>query len=276
MMLDLPDYRVTGTTADGRFRAIHRDTSRKVAIEVRGPDETVAAVLAAHTLDTVAHRGIARILEWGVLPDKRTWIASELPEGISLADVMLRRQLAAEEIAALLRDASDILAAVHRHNAVHGRLRPDAIVFGTGTRHAPVIIGDWIGMRAPGVLADDDALDLSVYAAPELLGAFDGRADIYALGVIAYRAFTGRFPDADVEHVPGAPAALSTLLVRMLAANPARRPTAPEVHLLAGRLLEADRAIEARFPRARWTPPSGVLSLRAREVVIALDKRKHS
>lgn len=271
MPLELAGYRITSRTTDGRHRAIHRWTGRRVEIEVGVEDDTAAIVRAAAALDSIDHPGVARILGHGVLATGETWRAVELPEGIALADVMLRRRLAAGEIIALLRDAADVLAAAHRASVVHCALRPDAIYFGTGSHHPPVIVGAWGAMRAPGRSAGED-VDLSVYAAPELGRRFDGRADLYSLGVIAYRAFTGRFPEADVVHVAGAPEPLSRLLVRMLAADPERRPSAPEVRLLAGRMLEPDRVTAPRA-RTRWTPVSGIRAVHAAEEIVELKRK---
>ena len=270
-MNELASYRMIGTSADGKHRAIQLATARRVEIAILGSDETVAVLLASSTLDAMAHRGAPRIVDHGTLADGSTWVASEAPEGIALADIMLRRTLAVDEVAALLRDTSDVLMAAHRRGVVHCNLRPDGIYFGTGSRHAPIILTDWLGMRVPGAPAGDMAL--SAYAAPELFGAFDGRADLYSLGVIAYRAFTGRFPDADPLHVPGASPALERLLVRMLATSPDRRPGAAEVHLLAGVMLEPDRDVAPRA-RVRWTPAHGMSVLDMREARATILRAK--
>ena len=243
----LADYRVTGLTADGRQRAVHQLSMRRVVIDVR-PDP-VAIVLAANALDKVP-RGVARIVDHGRLPDGRAWCATEQPDGLSLADVLLRRTLTAAELATLLRDTASILATA----PVHGGLRAEAIYFGTGAHHAPVIITDWLPA---------EAVELSVYAAPEFALRRDARTDIYALGVLAYRASTGRYPDLGVDTVLEVPEALGRLIVRMLALDPGRRPSAAEVAYLTSRLLETDTAPAPR--PIRWTPPHGMSVVASRE-----------
>jgi len=251
----LTDFRVTGQTSDGRYRAVHVPTSRRVVVDV-GHDP-VEIVLAANALDAIG-RGATRVVEHGRLPDGRAWCASEAPDGISVADVLLRRALTAEELAALLRDTARVLDAAHKHGVVHTQLAPETIFFGTGKQHAPVVIADWLGMQPVGPA--HDSIRLNTYSPPELAVRVDGRADIYALGLIAFHALTDRFPDADDDHIPNAPEALSRLVMRMCALDVERRPTAAEVIYQANRLLEGDPA-----PRAlKWTPPHGTTALSTR------------
>jgi serine/threonine protein kinase len=110
---------------------------------------------------------------------------------------------------------------------VHRALTLRSIILATGTREAPVCIADW------GAAADS----LTAFSAPEG-NEGDGRSDVYALGVIAYRALTGKFPTSrSVVEVPGASPGLAALITRMLATNPADRPTAAEVGALSSELL---------------------------------------
>lgn len=260
----IPGYRINASDATTeRHRAVHLASSRRVVIELRGAEDwrthAVAMLRATGIVNalgqTCGHRGVARLVDHGVLADLQPWLATEVPDGIPLSEIMLRRELAADEVATLVRDVTELLAHAHKRDVVHCRIRPESLYFGTGPRHAPIIVGDWGGLRAPGVVAADEPTDLSAYCAPELFGRCDGRADIYSLGVIAYHAFTGRFPDADPTHVIGAPAALSTLLCRMLAVDPERRPTAVEANWFAQRILAP------ATPRIRWTPATGVPAL---------------
>src|SRR5690606_38739795 len=78
--------------------------------------------------------------------------------------------------------------------------------------------------------------DLGVFAAPELStdALYDGRVDVYSLGVIAFRVATGDFPgDGGVHDVPGMPTELAVLIARMLAIDPEARPSAAEARVRA-------------------------------------------
>ena len=276
----LGDYRVIGRLEAGSYRAVHVETGKKVDIEVspaEGRREAAIRMLrAVGIVEAIQHPGVARVLARGVIGTgrfRRPWMATEVRTGIPLADLIATRPMPPGEIAALVRDAVEVLAHAHQRGVVHRALMVRSIVLATGERAYPLCISGW-GQRVT---------DLGVYAAPEG-AAGDGRVDVYALGVIAFRAATRRFP-AGPEAIPNAPAGLVTLVERMLAADPDARPTAAEVRALAALPLEtgtgdpvatalaaAQRVAEAqdellpfsddevtqvtppRFPKPRWTP----------------------
>jgi serine/threonine protein kinase len=160
-----------------------------------------------------------------------------VPSGIGLADLLARREMPPNELAMLIRDLAEVLAFAHAYGVVHRGLSLRSIVLATGPRSFPLVITDW-GMRTAG---------LGVFAAPELTtyAEFDGRADVYSLGVIAFRAATCMFPgEGGVFDVPGVPTGLATLIARMLAIDPNERPTAAEVRALADELIAIDAGDE--------------------------------
>jgi serine/threonine protein kinase/WD40 repeat protein len=99
------------------------------------------------------------------------------------------------------------------------------------------------------------------YMAPEQAdgGAVDGRADLFSLGVLLYRMLTGEQPyrarsmlnyveslvkdqpQPPAALVPEVPATLSSLVMRLLARNPANRPASAEA--VAGELTEMEREL---------------------------------
>lgn len=74
------------------YRARHVVTSLEVAIKILREDQVEheravdRMMREASILASVAHPGIPRFYECGLLPDRRVWIAMELVEGISLAE----------------------------------------------------------------------------------------------------------------------------------------------------------------------------------------------
>jgi serine/threonine protein kinase len=241
-------YRIISHLVGNTYRAVHTVTARRALVEVAAPiersddgqwrDVRLQMLRAQRLVESMQHPGIARIVERGILPDHRPWIATDVPNGIGLSDVIARREMPPTELLAVIRDIADVLAYAHSLGVVHRALTLRSIVLVTGTRNFPIAIADW-GMRAG---------DIGVYAAPELsmTAEPDGRADVYSLGVIAFRAATRKFPgDEGVFAVPGVPSGLATLIARMLAIDPNERPTAAETRALAGELLTNERAVEA-------------------------------
>ncbi|HEY4055849.1 MAG TPA: hypothetical protein VGM39_04545, partial [Kofleriaceae bacterium] len=110
---------------------------------------------------------------------------------------------------------------------VHGSLRPHHL---TLSRGAKVVISGWAWLRSWGIPAFGDPVSTSVYNPPEHDGqaAIDGRADVYALGAIAYRALTGVFPDVSRDLIDNTEP-LGEAIEKMLAPDPRERASAAEV-----------------------------------------------
>jgi serine/threonine protein kinase len=249
-------YCLIGPYPGGGYRAVHVTTHDRAMIDVRDlcddwRDRAVQMLRATTLLGELCHPGIARILDRGVLPDRRPWVASELGEGVVLSEILARRTLAVDETVALVRDLAAIAMHAHARHLVHGAIHPHAIVVRTGECAFPIQLGAWSEVRGAGT-DSDDAVPLTPYAAPE--SHPDGKADIYSIGVLAYRALTGRYPARQVDLVAGVPGPVGSLVVSMLAHDPTARPDAAAIHAVA---VELGGVLTGpRFARAghRWTP----------------------
>jgi serine/threonine protein kinase len=220
-------------------------------------------------LEAVAHPGVPIVYESGVLRDRRPWFAFEQVSGPTLEELLAQGPLDAAEVAAMLRDLADLLEHVHRRGVIHRGIRPDRIVV-TSERRFPLCVPDWSEAIAHDASAEPPhvAPDGSgSYRAPELAsqlagdghGAIDDRADMFALGVIGYRALTGAMPGADhvaARHrAPAAPAELTALIDSLLAFDRFDRPSASEVRADLDWLFEAVPEVLGR-PSARDSEPS--------------------
>jgi pimeloyl-ACP methyl ester carboxylesterase len=148
----------------------------------------------------------------------------------------------------ILRDVADAITYAHQHRIVHRDIKPENILL--SGRHA--LVADFgiakavsdAGAGEPALTTAGFALGTPAYMAPEQAAAdpaTDHRADIYALGVVAYELFAGAPPFAASTHRelmaahltraaeplsklrPDIPGALEQLVMRCLEKNPADR-----------------------------------------------------
>jgi serine/threonine-protein kinase len=169
-------------------------------------------------------------------------------EGESLRDRLAReKQLPVADAIRILKEVADALAYSHARGVVHRDIKPGNVLL--SGRHA--VVTDFGVAKAVSASATRDTMTtvgLAVgtphYMAPEQAmgaGDIDHRADIYALGILAYEMITGRTPfEAKTPqgilaaHVmeapkpirelrPGLPEPLAAAIMRCLEKQPADR-----------------------------------------------------
>jgi serine/threonine protein kinase len=240
------------------YEAAHTILPRRAALKVmhkdlrRQPGMASRMVQEASILEEVRHPGIVRVYECNVLPDHRPWIAMELVEGETLASRLhYATRLPGVEVATLLSEVTDVLAAVHARGVVHRDLKPDNLLLTPTDRDFPLRVIDWGVARlgAVGRLTLDGLTPgTPIYMSPEQATGKNiaSPCDIYSLGVMAYEALAGHPPfdgrtlaevvsmhltsePARLHDLCSAPAELCDLVHRMLEKEPALRPGAIEV-----------------------------------------------
>jgi eukaryotic-like serine/threonine-protein kinase len=244
------------------YEATHTVLPRRAALKVmhgallRQPGMTTRMVQEAAILEGVRHPGVVRVYECNLLPDRRPWIAMELVEGETLANRLhYATVLPAAEVASLVADVADVLAAVHKAGVVHRDLKPDNLLCTPTDHEYSLRVLDWgVARLGPVGRLTLDGLTpgTPIYMSPEQATGRNIAApcDIYSLGVIAYEALAGDPPfdgrtlaEVVCMHLSrapiplrercNAPRELCDLVERMLEKDPSLRPTALEVRQLA-------------------------------------------
>jgi tRNA A-37 threonylcarbamoyl transferase component Bud32 len=228
------DLEVTGRGGMAEvYKATHPTLKRVVAIKVMREemqDDPMMRLFferesrALHDLD---HPNVIKVLDTGQV-DNRPYMVMEFIEGDALSDLLKNGRLALETALHLLIPISAGLDYLHANDIVHRDVKPANIMLDKTGREVRPIITDF-GLAK--VLGDSSLISGSAvagtfaYISPEQIEArkdIDGRADIYALGVMTYQMLTGELPFIH-EH-QGA-----LLIAHMLHAPPDAREKVPDL-----------------------------------------------
>jgi serine/threonine-protein kinase len=211
---------------------------RRFELEAR----ITASLRSPHTVE---------LYDYGVSEDGAMYFAMELLDGVDL-DALVRRHgpVPPERVVHVLMQACDSLAEAHDRGFVHRDIKPSNLMvcrLGNTTDFVKVLD---FGMVKPSKRHDESMLTrpgayvgTPAYAAPEaLLGEFGPRADLFALGCVAWWLLTGRHRfhgivgsaarrEAIAKTQPvgeasphDVPDALAALIDSCLAFDPAERP----------------------------------------------------
>ena len=260
------------------WRAYDEILGRQVAVKVLSPqlagDHTVRERLRQEALAAarLCHPNITGIFDFGESPP---YVVMELNEGESLAARVARQgPLPWRDAVVTAAEVASALATAHARGVVHRDVTPaNVMLTGTGAKVVDFGISALVGQcdAAP----DGSLLGTPAYLAPERLagGPVTTATDVYALGLLLYRALTARLPwpaentaealrahlYADPEPLPplpGLPDEVAALCLRCLAKDPADRPPAAE--MATALALAAGRAPIGPHPVGPVMQPIGV------------------
>ena len=209
------------------FVADDNTLGRAVVVKVLRPD--LAEGLSAERFKreirlaaSLQHPHIVPLLTAGELTQEGTrsllYYLMPLVEGESLRDRLTREgSLPIGDIVRLLRDVTSALVYAHRHSIIHRDIKPENILLAEGV----AVVADFGIAKAIEAARKDDGSDdgqhastltqrgtsigTPAYMAPEQAvgDAVNHRADLYALGVVAYETLAGRppFDGRTAQHV---------------------------------------------------------------------------
>ncbi len=280
------------------YLARDRKHDRLVALKVLRPDlvSTLGAgrflreiAIASH----LAHPHILTLIDSGeTATDGFLYYVMPFAEGESLRDRLTRDGLLpVPQAIRLLREVADALAYAHKQGVVHRDIKPDNVLllgehavvvdFGIAkaigqARHAETMTGTGVSIGTPTYMAPEQAAgDPNV----------DSRADIYAVGILAYEMIAGRPPFVGTpqsvlaSHITAAapplesvrarlPAALSRCVMRCLEKDPAARyQTADEL------VADLDRVATPAASSRSWIATT-VVAVAAAAILLVVWKNR--
>jgi len=276
-------YRIDTVLGEGGmgtvYAAEHLLMRKRVALKVLHPDMSrVAEIVARFEREAMAaghidHPNVAAATDFGQLPDGSFFLVLELVEGQNLRNVIELGHLSVKRAVHIAQQITSALSRAHALGVVHRDLKPDNVMLITrGNDPDFVKVLDFGIAKVPMLDVDNPSpssaasIPMSsspkvltkmgmVYGTPEYMApeqalgqAVDGRADLYAVGILLFEMLTGRRPfDHDnmatllglqvTAPVPAmstlvpnvrVPAAVEAVVRRLLAKDPAERFAAAE------------------------------------------------
>ncbi len=249
-------YELGPTLGRGGMGAVYRATDRRlrraVAVKVLppelgyAPDLRTRFVHEAQVAAQLSHPNIVPIYDVGEQGDL-VWFTMALVEGESLrAKVEREGPQPMRVVRRVLEQVGQALAYAHAKGVVHRDVKPDNILIETTGRALVTDFGiaKALDPSATDVTRPGEIVGTARYMAPEQAlddGVVDGRADVYALGLVGYFMLTGEhamkattLPAVILAHSRGAaidfagversiPRVLAGALQRAVAREPASR-----------------------------------------------------
>lgn len=274
------------------YKARDRRLKRTVAIKVLPPELGYRSEIRtrflreAETAAQLSHPNIVPIYSVDER-DGLVYFVMAFVDGDNLAQRLLRQgAMDPGQARRMIRDVADALAYAHQRQVIHRDIKPDNILLDQGSGRPMVTdfgIARAISEGADARLtATGIAIGTPAYMSPEQSAGdkeVDGRADLYALGVVAYQMLSGEppfiassTPAMLVKHLSerptpvhmkraGIPSDLSSIVMCLLEKDPSDRFDSADALIAAldgAGAVPVARAVAPRGPMA-WSPlPEGV------------------
>jgi len=206
-------YRIETRVASGAtgtvYQGVQEPIGRRVAIKILHPmqDRRTQAearfMREARMLAQLEHPNTVRVYDVG-REDDQAWLAMEFVDGESLQDLLKRGPLDEDQLIRILVQVCRALTEAHELGVVHRALKPANILLRpTEQGRTKVKVVDFgLAKTVTGsepLTAKGLVVGTPMFMSPEQVQGrsdVDPRSDVYALGILLYRAVSGRYPFA--------------------------------------------------------------------------------
>jgi len=273
------EYRIEGVAGRGGmgvvYAAVQPVIEKKVAIKVLNAQLSSDRELVrrfvdeARAVNRIGHENIIDIFSFGQLPDGRQYFVMEYLDGATLAARLNRGDLSPSDFPNVLAQICEALEAAHAKKIVHRDLKPENVWISASSKGRPRVKLLDFGIAKLLETGERTITDVgAVMGTPHFMSpeqcngrGVDHRTDIYAMGVLMYRLFTGQLPiqgqtyaeilAKQIVVMPQPPStlaplppALDRLIMACLAKEPAARPqTAGELNAALAAIFGLPNAV---------------------------------
>jgi serine/threonine protein kinase len=150
---------------------------------------------------------VVRVYDVGETDDGTPYFVMSYADRGTLADRLAEAPLPPREVAELMRQAGQGLQVLHRIGVIHRDVKPQNLLLRTGDDGRPRLLVADLGVAKAVAFASGltQVVGTPAYMAPEQAdpaAGLDVRADVHALGAVAYHLLTGTpLRDANLESV---------------------------------------------------------------------------
>ncbi|KAF0250548.1 MAG: protein kinase domain-containing protein [bacterium] len=250
------------------FRATHLNLNRDVAIKVFRPTDNNVTVEALQRFQRegvsacrVNHPNAISILDSGITSTGIPYLVMELLKGHTLkAELRKKNTLSLKRCAQILLPICNALSKAHLAGIIHRDIKPDNIFLHNSPTGEIVkvvdfgiakLLGDGASNRNESLTEAGSIVGTPTYMAPERLSnkPYDGKADVYSLGIMLYEIFTGdppfqvnkedfwsiislhltELPPSITKQNSSIPQEVEDIVFQALSKNPINRPTTKEL-----------------------------------------------
>lgn len=246
-------YQITELIGEGGMAAVYRahqeSMKRDVAIKVIEAKLTKVTEFVkrfereAQTIASLSHPHILKVFDYGQ-QGNLVYLVMELLSGGSLSDLIATGPLPLDKASRILEHVSSALDYAHQQGIIHRDLKPPNVLL---DKLGNAFLSDFgiakLLTETSALTQSGTMLGTPTYMAPEIWRgqAADGRADLYALGIVLFEMLSSDVPfKADTTfglmhmHVydqsqpirnlrPDLPTAIDTVINKALAKEPVER-----------------------------------------------------